>query len=158
MPIPSYPKILIVENELIIAADVLVQFSKLGCQMLGIHARAIDALKTIVANRPDLVIINVGLPGKLNGLAAARLMTQDYHLPLIFLSSHTDEDSLQGALALRPWAFIAKPFINEDLENALAYILTRLAQPLRELDYQNTCKLFFNGEVYRLKLPPPLED
>ena len=151
------PKILIVENELIIAADVSVQFSQLGYEVLGIHTQVTDALKTIATNRPDIVILNLGLPGKLNGLVAARLITEGYQLPLIFLSSNTDEASLKGALALHPWAFITKPFTNEDLENALEYTLARLDQPLGAAGYQKTCKLFSNGKVYRLKLPPPLE-
>lgn len=157
IPPPAFPKLLIIAQELIIAADVSVQLSTFGYEVLGIHARAADALQTIATNRPDIVLLDIGLPGQLNDLADARLISESYQIPFVFLSSNTEEASLQSALALHPLAIIAKPFDSEDLENALAHTRAWIARPRGTGGYPKGCKLFAGGEVYRLTLPPPLE-
>jgi CheY-like chemotaxis protein len=120
---PVYPKILIIEDELIIAADVSVQLSKLGYEVMGIHARAADAIKTMATNRPDIVVLDISLSGKVDGLTAARMITKSYQLPIVFLSANTDRESLRHAIALQPYAFITKPFASEDLQNVMYDIL-----------------------------------
>jgi CheY-like chemotaxis protein len=150
-------KILIIEGELIIAADVSMQLSQLGYEVLGLHTQVTDALKTMASNRPNIVLLDIGFPGQFNDLADARLISESYQIPLVFLSSNTEEASLQSALALHPLAVIAKPFDSEDLENALAHTCAWIANPLGTGGFPKGCKLFAGGEVYRLKLPPPLE-
>lgn len=147
---PVYPKILIIENELIIAADVSVQLSQLGCEVVGIHARAADALTTIATNRPDIVVLDVDLPGKIDGLMASRILTQTYQVPLILLSARTDREHLQHLLALQPCVIITQPFTDEELHRAVAHILDRQAKAAAGSKLLPGCKLFFCRKTYWL--------
>ncbi len=121
------PKILLVEDDMIIAADISVQVSKLGYEVIGINTRAEDALKTIEDNRPDIILMDIILSGKMNGIDAARLILEQHQIPVIFLTSNTDDSTFQHALAAKPYAFIAKPFQKSELERSLKLTLQRIA-------------------------------
>lgn len=121
------PQILLVEDDMIIAADISVQLSKLGYEVIGICTRAEDALKTITGNRPDIILMDIILSGKMNGIEAARLILESHQIPVIFLTSNTDDATFQLALATKPYAFIAKPFQKSELERSLKLTLQRIA-------------------------------
>jgi len=121
------PKILLVEDDMIIAADVSVQLSKLGYEVTGIHTRAEDALKTMEDNCPDIVLMDIMLGGEMNGIEAAKLILERHQTPVIFLTSNTDDATFQRALAARPYAFIAKPFQVTEMERSLKLTWQRIA-------------------------------
>lgn len=150
------PKILIIENEMIIAADMSVQFLKMGYEVIGIHMRAEDALKTIADDPPDIVLMDIGLKGKMDGITAAGIISDQYHIPIVFLSSGTDMPTFHRAMTIRPYAFISKPFLDEDLQRAIEHTLDRMEETLFVEGFYNSCKLFAYGKVYLL-IPTPLE-
>ena len=121
------PKILLVEDDMIIAADLSMQLTKLGYEIIGINTRAEDALQTVQNNRPDIILMDIILSGQMNGIEAARLIQERHQIPLIFLTSNTDDSTFQKALATNPFAFIAKPFQKSDLERTLKISLQRIA-------------------------------
>lgn len=120
------PKILILESQMIIAADISLQFSKLGYDVIGITSRSTDALKTIATNRPDMVLVNLGLPAKAEGLRTARIIWGTFHLPVIFLSANADRELFKGIIGVQPYAFIAKPFEKKDLQRGVETALKRM--------------------------------
>ncbi|MFK7772513.1 MAG: response regulator [Saprospiraceae bacterium] len=111
-------QILIVENEMIIAADVSNQLSKLGYQIIGINTKGEDAISSIENNPPDIVLMDITLAGQMNGIQAAEYIIENFQIPLIFLTSNTDNATFQEAVAVKPYAFIAKPFQEQDLQRA----------------------------------------
>ena len=121
------PKILILESQMIIAADISLQFSKLGYDVIGINTRAEDALKTIATSRPDMVLINLEWQADAAGIEAARIILETFRIPVIFLSAGTDRELFKGIIAARPYAFIAKPFEKKDLQRGVETALNRMA-------------------------------
>ena len=119
------PKILIVEDDMIIAADVSMQLSKLGYEIIGINTRAEDALKTISDNRPDIILMDIMLSGKMNGIEAAKVILEEFQIPLIFMTSNTDDATFQDALTAKPYAFVSKPFQKSELARSLKIALHR---------------------------------
>ena len=120
-------KILMVEDDMIIAADISMQLTKLGYEVVGINTRAEDALAYIADNRPDIILMDIVLTGKMNGIEAARIILERYQVPVVFLTSNSDDATFQEAIAARPYAFIAKPFQRSDLERTLKVALQRIA-------------------------------
>lgn len=120
------PKILILENQLIIAADISRQFSKLGYNVIGFHARAEDALSTIKTKRPDIVIMNIGMRKKTNGLKTAKTITENYNIPIVFLSAICNKALFTKVLEAHPYAFIAKPYEKKDLKRGIETALDRM--------------------------------
>lgn len=120
-------KILIVEDDMITAADISMQLTRLGYEVSGITPRGEDALKSIGATRPDLVLMDVHLKGVIDGVETAQRITDQYEIPLIFLTANADPHTFQRAKASRPYAFISKPFQETDLQRAIELVLERLA-------------------------------
>jgi len=121
-------KILIVEDEMIIAADISMMLSGLGYEITGITPRGEDALKSMEATLPDLVLMDITLKGALDGVETARLIYEQYQTPVIFLTSHTDDATFDRAKTTRPYAFISKPFQPADLQRAIELAMIRLAE------------------------------
>ena len=113
------PKILIIENQLLIAADIALQLALLGYEVLGFQSQEQATLKTIQINRPDIVLMNIKMQGKKQQLGIARSIAQDYRIPLVLISAHIDRQVLEQIKDIRVYAFIKKPFRNKDLESAL---------------------------------------
>ena len=120
------PKILILESQMIIAADISLQFSKLGYDVIGINTRAEDALKTIETSHPDMVLINLEWQAEAEGLGTARIILETFRIPVIFLSADTDRELFRGIIAAQPYAFIAKPFEKKDLQRGVETALKRM--------------------------------
>jgi len=121
------PKILMVEDDMIIAADISMQLTKLGYEVIGICTRGEDALKTIENNRPDLILMDIVLTGKMNGIETAQVILENFQIPLIFLTSNSDDATFQQAITAKPYAFISKPFQKSNLERTLNLTLQRIA-------------------------------
>ena len=120
------PKILILESQMIIAADVSVQFAKLGYDVIGINTRSEDALKTIQNNRPDIVLMNIEMQGKTDRLKTARIIVETFQIPVVFLSTISNQEVFKEIIDTQPYAFIIKPFDNKDLKRGIETTLKRM--------------------------------
>ena len=120
-------KILIVEDDMIIAADISMQLTKLGYEITGILPRGEDALDAIDQTKPDIVLMDVNLKGEMDGVETARQIYQRYQIPLIYLTANADQATFDRAKDTRPEAFISKPFKKIDLTNAIELVASRLA-------------------------------
>lgn len=123
----SAPKILILENQMIIAADVALQLSKLGYKVIGINTCTKDALKTIEAYRPNIVVMNIEFEGNAKGLKTARTILDTFQTPVVFISANTDKEIFKGVIAAQAYAFITKPFDKKDLRRGIETALNRIA-------------------------------
>jgi DNA-binding LytR/AlgR family response regulator len=120
-------KILMVEDDMIIAADISMQLTKLGYEVTGINTRGEDALNTIENNRPDIILMDIILSGKMNGIETALVVLEKFQIPVIFLTSNSDDATFQQAIKAKPYAFISKPFQKSDLERTIKLALQRIA-------------------------------
>jgi DNA-binding LytR/AlgR family response regulator len=119
-------KILIVEDEMIIAANISLQLSTLGYEVSGIIPRGEEALLHIKQNQPDIILMDIQLKGELNGIETAQLMQQDYDIPIIYLTANADDDHFEKAKATHPYAFISKPFKKLDLQRAIELTINHI--------------------------------
>lgn len=124
-------KILIVEDEIIIAADISMMLENLGYDVTGIIPRGEDALKSIEATRPDLVLMDIALKGNMNGIETALHILEHHQIPLIFLTANADDDTYNRAKLAQPYAFIAKPFRKADLSRTIELVLQKIAEENR---------------------------
>jgi DNA-binding LytR/AlgR family response regulator len=121
-------KILIVEDEIIIAADISMMLGNLGYDVTGIIPRGEDALKSIEGTRPDLILMDVSLKGSMDGVETALLIQEKYQIPLIFLTANADDNTFARAKAAQPYAFISKPFRQSDLNRTIELTLQKVAE------------------------------
>ncbi len=119
-------KILIVEDEMIIGANISLQLNSLGYEVSGIIPRGEEALMHLKENQPDIVLMDINLKGKIDGVETALLMQQEIDIPIIYLTANADKVNFDRAKATHPYAFISKPFKKLDLQRAVELTVTRL--------------------------------
>jgi AmiR/NasT family two-component response regulator len=126
MNLTQAPKILILESQMIIAADVSLQISKLGYEVIGINTQLEGILKTIESNRPDIVLMNLKPEETEERIKTAYFILKNFHIPVVFLSAHTDQEIFKKVINAQPYAFISKPFEIKDLQRGLKTALDRM--------------------------------
>jgi AmiR/NasT family two-component response regulator len=104
----------IVEDELILAHDLKAKLTELGYEVLGIDTRGEDAVENVTAlsndnKEPDIIIMDVKLAGKMDGIEAARLITENYNCGIIFLTSLNKSEVFSRSFSLKPYAYLFKP-------------------------------------------------
>ncbi|WGF92983.1 LytR/AlgR family response regulator transcription factor [Aequorivita marisscotiae] len=119
-------KILIVEDEMVIAANISLQLSNLGYEVTGILPRGEEALSHINIDRPDIVLMDIQLKGKMDGIETAKIIEQQYNIPIIYLTANTDDEHFNRAKTTHPYAFISKPFKKLDLQRAIELTIERI--------------------------------
>ena len=119
-------KILIVEDEMIIAANISLQLTTLGYEVIGIVPRAEDALTCVKQDLPDIVLMDINLKGDLDGIETVKLIKEIHDVAVIYLTANADEANFNRAKSTHPHAFISKPFKKLDLQRAIELTADRL--------------------------------
>jgi len=116
-------KVLIVEDELVVARDIEQQLRELGYDPVGSATQAEQAIEMVGELRPDLVLMDIQLAGDMDGIAAAQIIRTRFALPVVFLTAFTADDVLTRAKLTEPFGYILKPFSERELRTVLAMAL-----------------------------------
>lgn len=134
-------QILIVEDEMIIAANISLQLSNLGYQITGIIPRGEEVIPHIDQNLPDIVLMDINLKGDLDGIDIVLLIQKKYKIPVIYLTANADDYTFKKAKQTNPYAFISKPFKKIDLQHAIELTINRMEEE-QDLN-KDTCEIPF---------------
>jgi DNA-binding LytR/AlgR family response regulator len=118
--------ILIVEDEMIIAANISLQLTHLGYEVTGIIPRAEEVLPHIRLHAPDILLLDINLKGDADGIQLAHLIQKEFKIPIIYLTANSDEANFNRAKATNPYGFISKPFKKLDLQRAIELTIIRI--------------------------------
>ena len=116
--------ILIVEDERIVALDLARRLRQLGHTIAGFATSGIDAITQALTHHPDLVLMDLRLPGAVDGLEAAQFLRTHLNLPVLVVSGATDATTLVRAHQVSPAGVLAKPVEDHDLQSTLDKIFT----------------------------------
>lgn len=118
-------RILIVEDELIIAEDIRTKLTSLGYTVTGMAVTADEAEQLLKNNTPDLVMLDIMLKGSRNGIDLAHVIREQYKIPFIFLTSYADRETVEKAKTVMPDGYLIKPFTDKDLFAAVEVAIFR---------------------------------
>ncbi|WP_335974679.1 LytR/AlgR family response regulator transcription factor [Gaetbulibacter jejuensis] len=127
-------KILIVEDEMVIGANISLQLSSLGYEITGVIPRGEEAIINVKQDTPDIILMDINLKGALDGVETVKLIQKEFDIPIIYLTANADDIHFNKAKATNPHAFISKPFKKLDLQHAIELVIAK--QDLK----QNTTK------------------
>jgi PAS domain S-box-containing protein len=132
-PIMDAPRvrIMVVEDEGIVALDLVTTLKRLGYDVNGSVATGEEAIATAIRLRPDLILMDIRLAGELDGIAAAESIGKSLGVPVIFLTAHSDDDTLRRAKAVEPYSYLVKPYRAADLRCAIEVTLYRHESQVR---------------------------
>jgi len=120
--------LLIIEDEMIIAANISLQLTHLGYEVIGIISKSKEVLQHLSKQTPDIILMDINLKGELDGIEVATLIQKEYKIPIIYLTANSDENHFERAKATNPYAFISKPFKKLDLQRAIELTLVRIKE------------------------------
>ena len=121
----SQKKILIVEDESIIAEDISDSLISLGYRITGMVYSGEEAIEAAAKFRPDLVLMDVNLQGEIDGITAAAEIRSRFQIPVVYLTAYTDENTLRRVNATKPYGYIVKPFEEKNLHTTIQLALHR---------------------------------
>ncbi|MCE3222188.1 MAG: putative Response regulator [Nitrospira sp.] len=118
-------KILIVDDEVVVAEAIRRQLRSLGYSVVGVVSTGTEAIQLAGEYRPDLILMDIKLKGPMDGIEAAGTIQLRYAIPVIYLTAFSDEETLERARATLPLAYLIKPFVSSDLRAAVELALFR---------------------------------
>jgi diguanylate cyclase len=121
----SNEKILIVEDESIIAEDISDSLIARGYRVTGIVYSGEEAIQSVIESRPDLVLMDVNLQGEIDGITAAEEIRTRFQIPVVYLTAFADENTLRRVNATKPFGYIVKPFEEKNLHTTIQLALHR---------------------------------
>ena len=124
-------RLLVVEDESIVALDLKARLNRLGYSVIGTAASGEEAIKLAEDGRPQLVLMDIRLRGDMDGIETAQILRARYNIPVIYLTAHADDATLQRAKTTEPFGYLTKPFEERELHSTLDMALYRM-----ELDRQ----------------------
>lgn len=124
----SKVKILVVEDEIVIADNICMILEDLGYELLEPAIDYEEALETIEAEKPDMAILDIQLGGRKDGIDLAWKIKEDYDFPFIFLTSNADAMTIERAKKVTPPAYLVKPFNKDDLYTSVELALHNYAE------------------------------
>ncbi|MDP4267168.1 MAG: response regulator [Bacteroidota bacterium] len=123
-------EILIVEDENIVAKDIQNSLVKLGYIVNNVVSAGEKAIAAIEEKKPDIVMMDIMLKGKMSGIDAANIIKEKYQIPIIFLTAYADDDTIKKAKHAEPYGYIMKPFKEKELQTTIEMALYKHEQDL----------------------------
>src|SRR5262245_45300216 len=117
--------ILIVEDEAGVAADLASKIERAGYRVLGTAPRGEAAIELARIEAPDLVLMDIRLAGHLDGVETADRLRTFLNIPIVYLTAHSDAETLKRAKQTEPFGYILKPFEERDLTTQIEIALYR---------------------------------
>ncbi len=124
-------RILIVENDAVLVMDLENLLTRMGYQVVGLAATGSDAVNLAFTQKPDAILMDIRLRGEMNGIEAAAKIREQQNTPVIYLTAHTDEITLQKAKVTEAYAYLAKPVRERELRASLEMALYKHAAEQR---------------------------
>jgi two-component system, sensor histidine kinase and response regulator len=151
----STARILVVEDEVIVARDIRQQLVDLGYAPVGHATHGEQAVSMAEALLPDLVLMDVQLAGPMDGITAANLIRSRLALPVVFLTAFGGDDTLDRAKLTDPFGYILKPFSERELRTVLEIALYRHRTEARLRESEQRLRTLFESEPECVKVLGP---
>ena len=112
-------RILIVEDEIILAMNLQMELEQLGFEVIGIAKESTKALLLIEKNKPDLILMDIVIQGNISGIELTAIVNQKYGTPVIYGTAHRDNATIEQANKTKHYGILFKPFQLNELSSAI---------------------------------------
>jgi CheY-like chemotaxis protein len=116
-------RILVVEDEAIVAMVIKRRLKDLGYIVSGVASTGKDAITKVEGTFPDLVLMDIRLKGDMDGIEATKIIKDRFSLPVVYLTAHSDDVTFKKAKETYPDGYILKPFTEKDLSTTIEIAL-----------------------------------
>lgn len=137
----AHYKVLIVEDENIVAMDLSRRLGKLSYHVIGMASNGKRALELVESKRPDIILMDIHIKGNRDGIEVADEINELYQIPIIFLTAYSEDSTLARARKTRPYGYLLKPFSERELHVAIQVALERHTADQQLIKRENHLKL-----------------
>jgi CheY-like chemotaxis protein len=123
-------QVLIVEDDAIVGQDLKNRLTNMGYFIICVTSTGEDAVEKARHHMPDVVLMDIRLAGKMDGITAAAQIGEKYHIPVVYLSAYADDETLARARETHPAGYVLKPFDPRNLYVAIEMALYNRPQPM----------------------------
>jgi len=141
-------KVLVVDDEIIIAQNICDNLSALGYETIEPVINYTEGLRRIKEENPDIAILDINLSGKKTGIDLAKEIRKYFDFPFLFLTSHTDQTTIETAKHTMPSAYLIKPFTKEELYSSIEIALHNYAFENDEFSHQDDKPLIIKNSFF----------
>ncbi|MBR32640.1 MAG: hypothetical protein CMN77_15155 [Spirochaetaceae bacterium] len=133
------PRLLVVEDDRIVALDIQKKLQGLGYQVVAVTESGADTLECMKSKSVDLVIMDVRIRGDMDGIDTALIVQKDFGVPVVYITGHADSPTLNRIQDSQPFGFLLKPFGERELDTVIQIALNRhnLEQELSASEFRN---------------------
>ena len=125
-------KVLLVEDDWIIAKEIACSLQDFGFELTGTFDNGEEALTNVAIVKPDIILMDIGLSGEMNGIETAQKIKKEFGIPFIFLTAQADMATIEKAKIVDPYAYLVKPVSTETLYSTIEITLHNAAKKQRE--------------------------
>jgi len=118
------PRILVVEDDRIIARSLRMILEKFGHEVTALASTGQAAIHEAEETKPDLVLMDIVLDGEMDGIEAAQVICSHLDIPIIYLTAHADPAMRERAAVTRPFGYLSKPIMKDDLRRMIEQALS----------------------------------
>lgn len=129
----SKKKILVVEDEAIVAKDIEVCLEKIGYNVMGTYSKGEKVIPAIEKEQPDLVLMDIMLAGEMTGIDVSTKIQENFDIPVVFLTAYADEKTISKAKVTEPYGYVIKPFKEIDLRTSIEMALYKFKKEKEKL-------------------------
>ena len=140
-------KILVVEDEVIIADDLGSILQDFGYTVTDFAVSYTEGVALLAREKPDLVLLDITIRGEKDGVDLAQFINENYRIPFVFLTSHGDKATIERAKATSPYGYLIKPFEADDVFAAIEMALGRFAA-YAEVPREEETPFFLDNAIF----------
>jgi DNA-binding LytR/AlgR family response regulator len=137
-------KVLIVEDELLVSADIEESLEILGYNVVGAVATGKDAIESVEKHLPDVILMDIMLKGDMTGIEAANIIRKKHDVPIIYLTANADIATIEKAKISLPYGYIIKPFTEKDLQTNIEIARFKFSNDIQAKMESDQYNRFFN--------------
>lgn len=159
-------KILIVEDESIVAFNLQQRLELMGYEVAGVADTGAESLALVAEHKPDLVLMDIHIKGEMDGIEVASRLSQNASVPVVYLTAYSEDTTLERARRTRPYGYLIKPFSERELHATIQMALERhqvqealsasqrLLQQALKAATMGTVQLSIKADQLRVSGPP----
>ncbi|AFY35803.1 response regulator transcription factor [Calothrix sp. PCC 7507] len=118
-------RMLIVEDEILVAREIESHLHRMGYEVVGIAVTTNTVVQQVTESMPDLVLMDINLQGSQDGIKLAEEIGDRFQIPVIYITAYFDDNTLEQAKQTNPFGYVLKPFTQQDLRVAIELALCR---------------------------------
>ncbi len=138
-------RIIVVEDEGIVAMDIEDRVNNLGYSVVGIASSGEEAIAMTEKTHPDLILMDIKIKGPMNGIGTSEKIRERFNIPVVYLTAYADGDTVRRAKVTKPFGYLIKPFDDRELHSTIEIALYNHRMEQKLIESENRFKELFDN-------------